>query len=247
MKRLLLLSIVLLLVLPAAFAYHANAVFTSKHGEPFQLFINGRLINHTISNIVRLNDVPAGFHEVEVRMRDYLHVSGLRTRVYLHDGFETRFEVRQSGRSGKVHLREISRIPLLPLAPPVCNTPPPHRPYQPLPDDYYRYPEPRQPQQPLCNNLLDQYALDYLFQSIGSKTFESSKVTIAKQAVSGGSVLAEDVKRIMELFTYESSRVDFAKFAYHYTCDKQNYFIVNDAFEYSSSIDELNRYIRRPF
>jgi hypothetical protein len=48
----------------------------------------------------------------------------------------------------------------------------------------------------------------------------------------------------MSLFNFESSRLEFAKFAYGYTYDLGNYFIVNDAFNFESSISELDRYIQ---
>jgi hypothetical protein len=49
----------------------------------------------------------------------------------------------------------------------------------------------------------------------------------------------------MKLFSFESSRLEFAKFAYKYTWDINNYFLLNDAFDFESSIDELNKYINK--
>ena len=50
---------------------------------------------------------------------------------------------------------------------------------------------------------------------------------------------------IMMAFDFEASKVEFAKFAYGHTYDVNNYYKVNDAFEFESSIDELNRSIGR--
>jgi len=47
----------------------------------------------------------------------------------------------------------------------------------------------------------------------------------------------------MGVFSFESTRLDFARMAYHRVIDPQNYFIVNNAFRFSSSIDELYQYI----
>lgn len=79
--------------------------------------------------------------------------------------------------------------------------------------------------------------------SIASKTFEDSKMTIAKQILNNNCLLAGQVKEIMMLFTFEDSRLDFAKYAYGRTYDLGNYYKVNDAFTFESSIDELNSYI----
>jgi hypothetical protein len=47
----------------------------------------------------------------------------------------------------------------------------------------------------------------------------------------------------MMLFSFEGTRLDFAKFAYGRTYDIGNYYMVNDAFTFETSIDELNDYI----
>ena len=47
----------------------------------------------------------------------------------------------------------------------------------------------------------------------------------------------------MQLFTFEASKLDYAKYAYDYCWEKNNYYQVNDAFEFESSIEELDAYI----
>ena len=79
--------------------------------------------------------------------------------------------------------------------------------------------------------------------SIASKSFESTKLEIAKQIIGSNCVVAEQVKQIMQLFDFEASKLDFAKFAYGHTYYKGNYFKVNDAFEFESSVSDLNSYI----
>jgi len=80
--------------------------------------------------------------------------------------------------------------------------------------------------------------------SISSKNFEDSKLTIAKQIIQSNCLLSSQVKEIMLLFSFEDTRLNFAKFAYGYTLDLRNYYKLNDAFTFESSIDELNRYIQ---
>jgi Domain of unknown function (DUF4476) len=82
-----------------------------------------------------------------------------------------------------------------------------------------------------------------LRSSISSKTFEDTRMTIAKQVLSDRCILASQVKEVMLLFTFEDNRLDFAKFAYDKTYDIGNYFKVNDAFTFETSIEELNQYI----
>jgi len=79
--------------------------------------------------------------------------------------------------------------------------------------------------------------------SVSSKSFEDSKLTIAKQVLNNNCLLSSQVKEVMLLFTFEQTRLDFAKFAYKHTYDIGNFYKVNDAFTYESSIDDLNNYI----
>ncbi|HRY32861.1 MAG TPA: DUF4476 domain-containing protein [Bacteroidales bacterium] len=80
-------------------------------------------------------------------------------------------------------------------------------------------------------------------QSIASKSFEDSKLTIAKQVINTNCLLSSQVKEIMLLFSFEDTRLELAKYAYGYTFDIGNYYKLNDAFTFESSIEELNEYI----
>lgn len=94
-----------------------------------------------------------------------------------------------------------------------------------------------------CANPASSSDIDRMKKSISSKSFEEAKMTTAKQATKGKCLKAEQVVEIMSLFTFEDSKLEFAKFAYDYTLDVDNYYLVNDAFTFSSSIDELNEYL----
>jgi len=80
-------------------------------------------------------------------------------------------------------------------------------------------------------------------QSIASKTFDDTRLTIARQVIASNCLLCEQVKEIMLLFTFEDTRLDLAKYAYGYTFDIGNYYKLNDAFTFESSIEELNDYM----
>lgn len=94
-----------------------------------------------------------------------------------------------------------------------------------------------------CANPATSSDIDRMKKSISSKSFEEAKMTTAKQATKGKCLKADQVVEIMALFTFEDSKLEFAKFAYDYTLDVDNYYVVNDAFTFSSSIDELNEYL----
>lgn len=80
--------------------------------------------------------------------------------------------------------------------------------------------------------------------SISSKSFEDSKLTTAKQIVDANCLTSQQVKEIMGLFSFEESKLDFAKYAYNKVTDPNNYYKINDAFTFESSISELDSYIK---
>lgn len=94
-----------------------------------------------------------------------------------------------------------------------------------------------------CAYPMNEDSFRELTNSISKQSFEDAKLKIAKQAVSANCVSAGQVKKLMGSFTYEESKLDFAKYAYAYTYDKPNFFKINDAFTYSSSVDDLNNYL----
>ncbi|MBI4646812.1 MAG: DUF4476 domain-containing protein [Bacteroidia bacterium] len=93
------------------------------------------------------------------------------------------------------------------------------------------------------NYYSSQAGFELLRQTILDASFDSDKLKIAKQAAISGRLSSMKVLAIIELFTFESTKLSFAKFAYQYVVDRENYYIVNNAFTFSSTIDELNEYI----
>lgn len=96
---------------------------------------------------------------------------------------------------------------------------------------------------PFYNPPMSAVAFRQLLDVIDDATFDSSKLQIAEQAARKNYLTAQQIATITELFGFESSRVKFAKSAYRNCVDPGNYFLVYKAFTFSSSIDELNRYI----
>lgn len=81
-------------------------------------------------------------------------------------------------------------------------------------------------------------------KSIESKSFEETRMTTAKQVGRDRCFTTEQVKGLMGTFNFEDTKLEFAKFAYDRTYDIGNYYRVNDAFTFESSVDDLNSYIQ---
>ncbi len=80
-------------------------------------------------------------------------------------------------------------------------------------------------------------------KSVSGQSFEEGKLKVAKQVLNSNCMSCAQVKEIMAMFSFEETRLDWAKFAYGKTTDPQNYYQLNDGFSFSSSVDDLNEYI----
>jgi hypothetical protein len=95
-----------------------------------------------------------------------------------------------------------------------------------------------------CRQAMSAIDFEDAKESVESKGFDETKLTTAKQIAGSNCLSTSQVKSIMGLFGFEDSKLDFAKFAYDHVMDRNNYYKVNDAFGFSSSVDELNSYIQ---
>jgi hypothetical protein len=86
------------------------------------------------------------------------------------------------------------------------------------------------------------YDFSQAMNTIQYETFENTKITLPKQVCKSSCMTSEQLRTVLKAFTYEASRLEIAKYAYDYVFDPEKYYLINDAFEYSSSVNELNSF-----
>lgn len=79
--------------------------------------------------------------------------------------------------------------------------------------------------------------------TISKQSFDNTKLSTAKQIVSANCLRATQIKELVAMFSFENTKVDLAKYCYAYCYDPQNYFQIYDVFSFSSSTDEVSKYI----
>jgi hypothetical protein len=94
------------------------------------------------------------------------------------------------------------------------------------------------------SNVMNDFDFSRVLQSISSESFDSNKMKSASQIISTNYFTSAQVLQMLQLFSFESNKLQLAESAYDKTVDKGNYYIINDVFSFSSSKDELARYIR---
>jgi Domain of unknown function (DUF4476) len=93
-------------------------------------------------------------------------------------------------------------------------------------------------------NVMTGREFETLKETLRKEWFENNRVTSVKTVANNNNFTTQQVKDLMLLFTFENNRLEIAKSLYRMTVDKQKYYQLNEALTFSSSKDELARFIR---
>lgn len=206
-----------------AFPYSSILTISNTSGKPVKLIIDNKDCNDNNSGDIVISDIKSGYHNIKVFRESYQWGSKKRRmiysgNIYLKSGFHMDITIN---RFGKAFLDE---SPITQGAYEETGT------GNDCGNDY---------NQPMTATEFSQFK-----ETICNGSFESTKLSLAKQGISNNYLTADQVKKMLELFSFESSKLDIAKTAYRATTDKGNYFIVSDALGYSSSKEELARFLQ---
>lgn len=213
-------------------------IVAPKH-QTFWLFVDDVLQNENAVHSIRINNLwPAELYiRVELdnknqdcvgRFVDLKHPQGFNI---VRQGNLLGLESSQGNIRPELTMDLLTEMPL----PPVPPTPPtPHvGPGQP--------PVPEPVHMEMGMNPRD---FDEAMALLSKETFDDTRLATAKQIIANNPMTVNQIAQICRLFTYESNRLEWAKFAYPYCVDKNKYYMLNEVFTYDSSKQELNEYIR---
>jgi len=82
-----------------------------------------------------------------------------------------------------------------------------------------------------------------LMASMRREAFDETRVRMATSAITMSGVTSAQLAGLMRMLTFDSNRLNLAKIAYNFVVDKNNIFLINDAFTFNSNADEFYRYI----
>ncbi len=94
-----------------------------------------------------------------------------------------------------------------------------------------------------CTRSMDEASFGKAKKTIESKGFDDTKLSTAKQVAKANCLTTDQILGIMKIFGFEESRLNFAKYAYDFCFDQNNYFNVSQGFSFDSSTEELNEYL----
>ncbi len=273
MKKIVVLFSVLLLSV-MGFAQN-KVLFSSANGERFYLFLDGVRINNRALNSVSIDKVKPGPHNVEIsfesdhsKVKEIIDIPPYNAwydfvvdagGIWLYGAYSKEFmdahpdifggEIpSQSVNNGKdkdININISVNQTQVNNQTNVQNTqtgtsqsnqsgvvPPPPPP--PAPVQYTN-----------CAAPVNPAEFNAFLMTLKDKPFDDTKKTIVKQFVKNNCVSSSQLSLILGELDYESSKLEIAKFAYIYIYDPDNYYLINNAFDFSSSVDELNKYIEK--
>jgi hypothetical protein len=94
-----------------------------------------------------------------------------------------------------------------------------------------------------CARSMDAVSFSKAKQTIESKGFDDTRLSTAKQVAKANCLTSDQILQIIKIFGFEDSRLEFAKYAYDFCFDQNNYYNVSQGFSFDSSTEELNSYL----
>ncbi|MCI5058803.1 MAG: DUF4476 domain-containing protein [Flavobacteriales bacterium] len=193
------------------------------NGSTFTLWLNGERIARATPE-ANINQLRAGQHHIKVVKVVRSQYDGRRVRRVIYDGFVD--IPRRKRITAVVHPRRGLRFTSIVHIPRRVD-----------------YAPPPPPPGPTCGAVPGSFWFDDLKATILNASFDRDRLRIAQQGLNGRNVTAAEVSDLMNCFNFESTRLKFAKYAYGRTLDPENYYLVNNSFRFSSSIDRLHHFI----
>jgi hypothetical protein len=83
-----------------------------------------------------------------------------------------------------------------------------------------------------------------LKQFISKESFDDRRLTLAKQAASNVSFSTQQIKDLMNIFSFDDGKLELAKYFYSRTIDRNNYYQLTEALAFGMNKDALLQFIR---
>jgi hypothetical protein len=92
-------------------------------------------------------------------------------------------------------------------------------------------------------NQLSQRDIDDLRTRVASRITDTDKLKLMQSALAGKSFTTEQIREMLGWLSFDSSKLDFARWAYTNVSDRRNFWRLEDVFSFGSSKEEFNSII----
>lgn len=91
---------------------------------------------------------------------------------------------------------------------------------------------------------ISDYNFNQLTTFISKRPFSDSRVSIMKEAIDFNWFKVNQIKELFSYLSFESDKIEIAKYSYKKIIDKQNFYHLYDLLSFESSVDELMEFVR---
>jgi Domain of unknown function (DUF4476) len=97
------------------------------------------------------------------------------------------------------------------------------------------------------NRVVGLNAADFakLKAKVSAKGFDSGRLEVSKTVTKENTLSSVQIKELMGLLSFEASKLEYAKFAFPFCADPENYEQLNELFAYKASKMDLSNFIKK--
>lgn len=230
-----------------------NIVVYQNNGRNFTLIVNGVAQNMKPASNIKLININVEILDIEI-----LFENGISTQrsIMSTQGFEIMYQVKKNRETNSPFIYFDKEIPLkqsltyrnqlvieYQQAIIINHNHDHHNDHH----NNHNHTKKKDKKVIIVNGCMEMENQDFLNakKSINSKSFASSKMTLALQILKMNCLSVTQVKEMANLFSFEDDKLEFVKAAYDKTTNKESYYLVNDVFRFSQSIEQLNNYLNK--
>lgn len=207
--------------------------FQSQHGESFNVFIDGDLMNRMPQTRVMVSDLSDRTHEVVVILKRPVQKAAVlqllpgEPNVMVNVNFDERTEQLSlyTPSINRADGRQVTYV-----------APPAPRQLESVP------PAPEPPMEPEIRRATEEDVAAMVLR-MKNQSFDSDRLALGKVIVASSNLTASQIARLAETIDFSSSQVEFLKYAYNYCIDKPNYYQTVDILTFSSDKKKVLDYI----
>ncbi len=226
MKKIFTLCLLFAASLKLSASDHSASISITSARDIHQVIVDGRTYSVRGSNqSFELRDLRQGYHSIRVyRLNSaYRNPSQSRKlvyegRIYTRIGYHTDIMINRFGRAYVDAQKIVSYH---------------NEDYPYYETGYYSMGE-----QAMSNSSFQQ-----LKATLKDEKFDQTRAAIAKAAMNTNFFETSQVKELLQLFSFENTKLELAKLFYEVTTDKENFIMIYDVFSFSSSKEELSRFL----
>lgn len=227
---------------------HATLTLSAQTSEEFVVYVDGNLYSRRPTRREVLQNLPAGSHDIFVRLTRPADKIAYITFDSRHGNAE--YKVHHHSHGQNLTLDPFGNMPPAPVPPaPMPQHQPqphanpaavPHGNHQPAPHATPAAVPPAKRPAIVATG----HEVAAMVDQLTRESFDNNRLDLAKTMVDNKMLTTDQVISLARTITFASTQLDFLKYAYHRCADPENYYRAASILKYSSDRETLLEYIK---